>query len=81
MSAWDGSFMLTMQGNLAFAKEELQELDAFMASEAYRDAPAAVHRAVAVAWVQAKDGVALHRNCIADFCAPWFDGSAFGEAS
>ena len=35
---------------------------------------------VSVAWVKARESVELHAGCIADFCEPWFNASAFEAA-
>lgn len=74
---WDGSFTLNLQSNARCALQEFNELDAFMETAAHWEAPDAVHIAVSVAWSNAKNRLALHRDCIAQFSAPWFDGSAF----
>lgn len=76
---WDGHFSLTMQSNAGFALEEFVELDAFLATETYRELPMAARWAVDVAWVKAKDSLKIHRDCIASFTAPWFDGSDFQQ--
>lgn len=78
---WNGTFTLNMQSNARHAIEEFNELWGFMESATYHEAPAAVRIAVSVAWVKAKESVALFRGCIADFTAPWFDGSAFPKSN
>lgn len=76
---WDGSFTITMIALIAHAKGEFEELDRFMASIAYRDAPGAVQLPILAAWHRASESLTFHRECLADYCAPWFDGSAFEE--
>lgn len=76
-AAWTGDFTLSMQANARSALGELTDLEAFMATAAFQEVQWPVNCAVSVAWVQAKKSLALHRGCIADFCAPWFDGSDF----
>lgn len=78
---WDGSFTHNLQSNVRYAREAFGELGTFMESATYHEAPTAVRIAVSVAWVRAKEDLALFRGCIADFCAPWFDGSAFPKRS
>lgn len=81
VAGWDGTFTLNLQSNVRRALEHFSELEAFMETAAYRDAPAAVRIAVSVAWVGEKKALALHRDCIAQFCAPWFDGSDFPRSN
>jgi hypothetical protein len=78
---WNGEFTLTLQRNVSTAKTEREELDDFMASKCYDDAPPSVRIAVMWAWHRAGESLALHRDCIASFCEPWFDASAFGSAA
>lgn len=75
--SWNGTFTLNMQSNARRALEEARELENFMDAPGYLDAPAVVRGAVLVAWAKAKEELALHRDCIATFCEPWFDRSAF----
>lgn len=80
---WDGEFSLIVQSNARYAKLECDELESFLGNRDYLDAPGYARMAVMSAWHRAKESLALHRSCIADWFGPWFDNSAFvqGEPS
>ncbi len=75
--SWNGEYSLLCMGNLAWAQSDEQELSDFLASDAYLAVPGTVRSAVCLARAQARQRVALFQTCIASFCEPWFDNSAF----